>query len=152
MSGEADSITTLLAEARPRLWRAFVVVRGTDGADEATAEALAWGWENADRVLNLGNPVGYLYRVGLTRSALRPPPKYLPDPVELGIPEVEPKLIPALLELSELQRSAVWLVHACGWPYADVAAALGIGRSTVGTHVTRALTALRNKLEVGQDV
>ncbi|MDH4074418.1 MAG: hypothetical protein OEY41_03535 [Acidimicrobiia bacterium] len=32
-----------------------------------------------------------------------------------------PGLVPALLVLSEEQRSAVWLVHARGWLHADVA-------------------------------
>lgn len=128
-----------------------MVVRGTEGADEATAEAMAWGWENADRLGELQNPIGYLYRVGLTRSAPRMKPRWLPDPTEMRIPEIEPKLIPALLELSEQQRAAVWLVHGCRWSYAEVSEALDIGRSTVGTHVSRALEALRVKLEVAQD-
>ncbi len=127
-------------------------MRGIDGADEATAEALAWGWENADRLIPMRNPIGYLYRVGLTRSAPRLKPRHLPDPVEMRIPEIEPKLIPALLELTEQQRAAVWLVHGCRWSYSEVAEALDIGRSTVGTHVSRALEALRSKLEVATDV
>lgn len=136
----------LIADARRRLWRAYVAVRGVDGADEATAEAVAWAWEHPERVAELANPIGYLYRVGLTRTAPRKRPR-LPAPQAVELPDVEPGLVPALLALSEQQRAAVWLVHACGWSYGDVAEALGIGRSTVGTHVTRALTALRAELD-----
>ena len=151
MSGAAeDPLITLVNEARPRLWTAFVAVRGEHGADDAVAEALAWAAANRDRVIALDNPVGYLYRVGLTRST---PPRQpqLPTPDEIGLPHIEPTLIPALLALPERQRAAVWLVHGCGWTHAETARALGVKRTTVGTHVNRAMNALRLKLEVTID-
>jgi len=93
----------------------------------------------------MDNPAGYLYRVALTRSTPRKQPKLPPvDPARL--PLVEPALVPALLRLPERQRAAVWLVHACDWTYAEVAEALGVGTSTVGTHVARGLEALRDAL------
>jgi len=132
----------LLVVARSRLIRAFLAVRGEHGAEEAAAEAIAWGWENADRLMGMENPVGYLYRVGLTRTAVRKAPT-LPPPSATVMPDVRPELIAELMRLSEHQRAAVWLVHACGWRYGDVAEALSVGTSTVGTHVTRALATLR---------
>src|SRR5690606_6552634 len=114
---------------------------------EATAEALAYGWEHRDRVLAMENPAGYLYRVGQSRTKVRRR-LALPAPDDLRLPEVEPALIPALLDLPDQQRTAVWLVHACGWTYAEAAEAMGISRSAVGTHVSRALDALRRALEV----
>ncbi len=142
------SFEDLLEGARPLLWRAFVGARGVDGADEATAEALAYGWEHRERVFAMANPVGYLYRVGSTRSTPLKVPPALPGPASVGLPEIEPALIPALLALPEKQRAAVWLVHGCQWSYAEVAEALEIGTSTVGTHVSRALLSLRAELEV----
>jgi len=68
------------------------------------------------------------------------------------MPDVEPQLVPALMRLPERQRAAVWLVHACGWSYGDVAEGLGIGTSTVGTHVTRALGSLRRSLTGSETV
>ncbi|MCP3937476.1 MAG: RNA polymerase sigma factor [Actinomycetia bacterium] len=124
-----------------------MAVRGTDGADEAVAEAMASAWEHRDRLADTANPIGYLYRVGLTRSVRRKPAR-LPAPAEVGLPEVEPGLIPAMLALPETQRTAVWLVHGCGWAYGETAEAMGIGRSTVGTHVSRGIVALRRQLEV----
>ncbi len=138
---------TLAADARTRLWRAYVPVRGVDGADEAVSEALAWAWEHRPRLQGMENPVGYLYRVGLTRTAARKRPE-LPPADHIGMPTIEPDLIPALLALPESQRAAVWLVHACGWTYGETAEALKIGRSTVGTHVSRAMTALRKRMEI----
>lgn len=152
MDVSTDSFEAFIADAGPRLWRAFVATRGTDGAEDAVSEALAWAWEHRERLVTMANPVGYLYRVGLTRSTPRKQPIDLPTPAEVRLPEVEPELVPALLALTERQRSAVWLVHACGWSYGDVAAAMEISESTVGTHVTRALEALRNHLEVPRHV
>lgn len=148
MNRSAAAFDALIAEARPRLWRAYLPARGIDGADEAVAEALAWAWEHADRLQDMANPIGYLYRVGLTRSTPKHEPLRLPSPAEVRLPDIEPGLIEALLSLTEQQRTAVWLVHACGWTYSEVADALDIRRSTVGTHVSRALDALRQELKV----
>jgi RNA polymerase sigma-70 factor (ECF subfamily) len=134
-------------EVEPRLRRAFVGCRGVDGAHEATAEALAYAWEHRGRVLAMENPAGYLYRVGQSRTKARRRVA-LPSPADLRLPEVEPALIPALLALPDQQRTAVWLVHACGWTYAEAAEAMTVSRSAVGTHVSRALDALRRALEV----
>lgn len=136
-----------VADAGPRLRRAFVGGLGIDGAAEATAEALAWAWSNWDRLRTMENPVGYLYRVGRSRVRPRRQP-VLPAPDELGVPDVEPALVPALLELSERQRTAVWLVHACQWRHREVADALEISATAVATHVDRALQHLRARLEV----
>lgn len=140
--GPAADIEQLLVASRPRLVRALLAVRGHHDAADAADEAIVWGWENADRLLAMDNPTGYLYRVALTRSTPRKSPD-LPAVDRARIPDVEPGLIPALVALPERQRASVWLVHACDWTYAEVAEALQIGTSTVGTHVTRGLDALR---------
>lgn len=132
--------------AQPRLRRAFVSSRGVDGAGDAAAEALAFAWEHWGRVKALENPLGYLYRVGLSRTRQRRRPVVLQPPDEVAAPDVEPGLVPALLALPSTQRTAVWLVHACGWPYRDVAEAMGVSVTAVGTHVSRALTRLRTQL------
>lgn len=143
---EAHDFDHFADEARPRLHRAFVPCRGIDGAGDATAEALAYAWEHWTRVRAMENPVGYLYRVGRSRTRARRSP-LLPAPDDVGLPDVEPRLVPALQDLPETQRTAVWLVHACGWPYRDVAEAMEVSVSAVGTHVARALMRLRACLE-----
>ncbi len=142
-----DEFSDFVAEATPRLRRAFVAGRGINGAADATAEALAYAWEHWERLRVMENPVGYLYRVGQSRTRARRIPA-LPPPAELGLPDVEPALVPALLELSVQQRTAVWLVHGCGWSYREVAEAMDVSASAVGTHVSRALERLRARLEV----
>jgi RNA polymerase sigma-70 factor (ECF subfamily) len=133
---------------RPRLLRAFAGCRGQHGAPDAAGEALAYAWEHWERVRQMDNAAGYLYRVGLSRTHLRKRP-VLPPPEQLGVPDVEPELIPALLELPETQRTAVWLVHACQWRYAEVAAAMDTSVSMVGNHLRRGMERLRARLEVG---
>lgn len=137
------------AEMEPRLRRAFGA-RGLERAADATSEALAYAWTEWDRVVEMENAAGYLYRVGISRTRRlweRRPPT-LPSPESIGLPDVEPSLIPALRALPDTQRTAVWLVHACGWSYAETAIAMGIGASTVGTHVARGLASLRKTLGV----
>lgn len=129
-------------DAEPRLRRAFVGTHGIEGARDAAAEALSWAWEHWEEVVVMTNSVGYLYRVGQSRTRVRRTPR-LPPPESIGLADVEPQLVPALLALTPPQRSAVWLVHACGWHYAEVAEALNISASAVGTHVGRGLDHLR---------
>jgi DNA-directed RNA polymerase specialized sigma24 family protein len=139
---------------RPRLQRAFVSSRGVDGAADAAAEALAYAWEHWERLAAMENPVGYLFRVGQSRTrrwSRRAATPLLPAPVDVGVPDVEPELVLALRGLVETQRTAVWLVHACGWSYRETAEAMGVSVSAVGTHVTRALERLRSRLEVRSD-
>jgi RNA polymerase sigma-70 factor, ECF subfamily len=136
-----------VADATLRLRRAFLGTRGVDGADDAVAEAAAFAWEHWEGVRTMDNPVGYLFRVGQSRTRTRRTPD-LPMPEAIGAIDVEPGLVPALRDLSPQQRTAVWLVHACGWHYREAAEAMGITTTAVGTHVARALEHLRTRLEV----
>jgi hypothetical protein len=102
-----------------------------DGAADAVAEALAYGWEHWDRVSAMENPLGYLYRVGQSRSRPRSGPLVLPPPGEVGVPEIEPALVPALLALGnafpganpdakltawyDAENQLVWIESAGGW-------------------------------------
>lgn len=151
MQADREAFTTFVSDVEPRLRRALVALRGPDRGRDATAEALAWAWANWDVVKEMANPVGYLYRVGSSRSRLRPARGVpTPDPAvgEFGF---EPGLGPALARLSERQRAAVVLVQGFGWTHQEVADALRVSRSSVGTHVDRALARLRKELGVDDD-
>jgi RNA polymerase sigma-70 factor (ECF subfamily) len=146
-----ETFVRFLTEAEPRLRRALVALRGPEDGRDAVAEALMWAWEHWDRVRAMDNPVGYLYRVGQSRTR-HPRRGLLPYRVgEARLPDIEPGLGPALAALTDAQRTAVVLVHGCDWSYQEVAEALEISRSSVGTHVARALARLRQQLEVDQD-
>ena len=58
-----------VAEAGPRLGRALTALYGFEDGRDATAEALAYAWENWHRLQHIANLPGYLFRVGQTRAA-----------------------------------------------------------------------------------
>ncbi len=145
-----------VADVEPRLRRAMIVGFGPDLGRQSALEALSWAWENWDRVQAMDNPAGYLYRVATTR-ALRARPRDLPmsgPAIELT-PDVstvdgewfEPGLLDALDTLSDVQRSAVVLVHGYGYTLREAAEILEVASSTVYKNCERAMARLRQKLE-----
>lgn len=133
----------------PRLRAGLIAAYGPDVGVDAAAEALAYGWEHWDRISQMGNPAGYLYRVGQTAArSLRRPSPMLPTPAPSEVEEFDPDLLPALEALSESQRVCVVLVHAYGWGQTETAELLGVSPSTVRTHLTRGLNRLHKTLEV----
>lgn len=132
-----------------RLRAGLVAAYGPDLGSDAWADAMAYGWEHWDRVGDMTNAVGYLYRVGQTsvRKARRKQ-GYLGVPRHGSLPDFEPGLLPALEALSEPQRVAVLLVHAFGWSQVDTADLLEVSTSTVRTHLARGLKKLQGALEV----
>jgi RNA polymerase sigma-70 factor (ECF subfamily) len=148
---DLDDFERFATDAKPRLQRALLGVVGVDAVDDAVAEALAYGFEHWARVREMANPVGYLYRVGRSRSRSRRRPVRLFREPPVMIPEVEDGLVDHLLGLPEPQRAAVWLVHGCGWSHRDVADVLDVSTSTVATHLARGLQRLRRELR-GIDV
>lgn len=144
------AFTTFVQTAEPRLRRAFTVNRGRDDGREALAEALGWAWEHWSELEGMENPVGYLYRVGCSRTRARKRPPLQPVPLADG-PRFEPGLDPALRSLPDKQRTVVILIHGCGWTHHEVAEALGVSRSSVATHLRRAMKHLRNELGVDDD-
>ena len=137
------------ATAETRLRRALVARYGGEVGREATAEALAYAWENWGRVEQMSNPLGYLYRVGQSRSRrLWPRRSVFEVRPQSDFPWVEPGLPAALNKLSARQRQAVVLVHSFEYTHQEVADLLGISRSSVQNHVERGLAKLRSDLEV----
>lgn len=142
-----------LGTAEPGLRRALVGRYGPDVGREAAAEAIAYAWENWERLRSMRNPAGYLYRVGQSKARrYRSKERSIRhDPAATGNPEpwVEPQLAAALEQLSEKQRSAVLMVYGHGHTFEEAARSLGVTRSTVQRHVDRGMAKLRRKLEVG---
>lgn len=143
----------LVAARGPSLRAALVAAYGVEVGLDAASEALAWGWEHRDRLAGMVNPSGYLYRVGQTaaRRLRRDGPLVLPVPPDGELPEVEPRLVAALAELSEQQRVVVVLVHAFGWRITEAADLLDVSHATARTHLHRALARLRTELEVADE-
>lgn len=149
-STNADTFRGFVRDAEPKLRQAYLGAVGVDRMPDAVSEALLYAWDNWERVSSMANPVGYLFRVGQSKTRSRRQPIICQRPVEL--PEVEPGLYDALLKLPAQQRTVVWLVFGCRWSHREVAVALDIATSTVSTHVNRGLTRLRAELGVPTDV
>jgi DNA-directed RNA polymerase specialized sigma24 family protein len=143
---DLDDFEDFAVDARPRLQRALLGVVGVDAVDDAVAEALAYGFEHWTDVRVMANPVGYLYRVGRSRTRPRRQAVRLFREPNVVIPDVEDGLVESLQRLPETQRVAVWLVHGCGWSHREVADVLGVGTSTVATHIARGMQRLRKDL------
>lgn len=146
----AETFTEFVLENEARLRHSLTAAVGSRFGRDAAAEALAYAWEHWDRVGEMENPAGYLYKVGRDRGRrwLRSSDPMF-TPTEFGrIPNVEPQLPKALAALSEKQRVAVMLVHCFEWTYSEVAEFLGVTKATVQTHVDRAMTSLRREIGV----
>ncbi len=147
----AESFTDFASGALPRVRAGLIAGFGPELGSDATAEALAYGWENWHRLREMRNPSGYLYRVGRTyavRTLWRQRHRQAPPAPHQEPPWVEPGLQQALSGLPQRQKVAVSLVHGYGYSLQEVADLWGVRRSTVHTHVERALTQLRGQLGV----
>jgi len=149
-AGEAvieEDFEVFVRDAEPRLRRALIGALGVDATPDAVAEALAYAFTNWTEVRTMDNPVGYLYRVGQSKSRPRKPLRLLRAEPTL-LPDMEPGLADALAALPPSQRAAVWLAHGCDWSHAEIAETLEVSTSTVATHVARGLARLRSELGV----
>lgn len=133
-------------ESDSRLRRAIAAHVPVSSVEDALAEALAFAFEHWHRVGEMEFPVAYLVRV--SRSRVRQRKQWpLPEaPTSIDERLVEPALVHAMHSLSTRQRAAVWLVHGCGWSYAEAGEALGVSRSAIGSHVERGLRNLRRRV------
>lgn len=149
--GSEPDFDAFVADVEPRLRAALVATYGGDVGREAVAEALAFAWERWDRVSAMASPVAFLFRVGQSRTRrLRRSARF--EAVASTMPEVwvEPGLVAALERLSPRQRAAVVLVHGYGWTLSEVAAMQRVQKSTVQSHLDRALERLRRELHVDE--
>lgn len=146
------SFTDFVRETEPRLKVALSAAFGPELGVEATAHALAYGWEHWDRVRDLQNPAGYLWGVGRNHARRSAKRRRRLVPFEsvpaVGLPWVEPALPAALGRLTERQRVSVLLVKGLGWTFAEVADLLGIAVPSVQKHVDRGMDHLRRELGV----
>jgi DNA-directed RNA polymerase specialized sigma24 family protein len=147
-----DAFDRFVHDSEPRLRRALVAAYGPEVGRDAVAEALAWGWEHWERLREMENPIGYLYRVGQSRRPRED--RAAPEFPQLASDETawfEPGLPGALASLTEHQRVATVLVYGFAWSLQDTADLLGVKVTTVQNHLERGLKKLRAHLEVSTD-
>ena len=145
-----EEFETFFRDTEPRLRPALFAALGAERGREATAEAFAWAWETWPKSQQLENPIGYLFRVGQSKTRRK---RFRLVLVTLSTedPIVEPGLGAALSQLSDSQRIAVVLVHGFGWTLREVAELRAIRVTSVQTHVERGLKRLRAALGVTEN-
>jgi DNA-directed RNA polymerase specialized sigma24 family protein len=144
-----EGFAAFFKELEPRLSYALAAAYGVEVGRECTADAMAYAWEHWNKVREMANPGGYLYRVGQSsaRRYRRIGPLF-PSVPTTDLPDVEPRLPTALSALSPAQRAALVLVHVLEWSEREAADLLGVDRSTVRRHCERGLAKLRRSMEV----
>jgi DNA-directed RNA polymerase specialized sigma24 family protein len=149
-SRDEDAFEAFVTDAEPKLRRALVAAYGFEDGRDATADALAYAWEHWERLRDVSNLSGYLFRVAQSgRRRKRPPVLF--DTSGWAEHLFEPGLPGALATLSRCQRVAVVLVYGYGYTLREVSELTGVRKTTVQTHVERGLARLRVKLGVNGD-
>ncbi len=146
-SDERARFEAFVRECEPRLRRAHVAALGPERGRDATAEAMAWAWEHWARVVRMEHPLGFLFRVGQSRTRGRRQPQLRPPEPTQPRPPDDPALRQALSRLSERQRVCVVLVHGFAYSAPEVGELLGIRPTSVQNHLERGLKRLRTLLE-----
>lgn len=149
MSREVFEI--FVRQCEPSLRRALVATYGPDRGRDATAEALGYAWEHWEAVGAMANPIGYLYRVGQSRTRRRRWPVFFPEPPSEVAYWVEPGLPKALASLTSQQRICVVLIDGYDWTLREVADLVGLATTSVQNHLERARHKLRVQLKASED-
>lgn len=137
-----------------RVRRALVGFYGVEIGTEAAADAMGVAWDRWADIKAMANPAGFLFRVGQSkaRPSLRWRSRRSVFPSETaGHGKDHAALVDlfaALARLKPIERAAVVLVKSHGYSYREVGELLDITEASVNNHVHRALTRLRQELEV----
>jgi DNA-directed RNA polymerase specialized sigma24 family protein len=145
-----DGFERFFSHVERRLTVALSARYGPEVGREAAVDSLSWAWENWERLRLMGNPVGYLYRVGQTsarrRRWTRGTGVAVPDrPRPSGDTDLD--LENVMSALSARQRQVTFLVHVYGFTHREAADVLGISTSSVQNHAERGIAKLRQSME-----
>jgi RNA polymerase sigma-70 factor, ECF subfamily len=143
----------------PRLFGALcLVTRNRHEAEEIAQDAFLKVWERWDRVSEMDEPVGYLYRTAMNvfrkryrraALALKSTLGIIPTDDDIGAVDDRDATVRALAPLSDRQRAAVVLMDLLGYPSEEAARMLGVRPSTIRNHASRAHAALKKTM--GED-
>lgn len=149
-----ERFRAFFADAEPVVRRALVSRFGSELGREATAEGFAVAWRSWDRVSEMENRAGYVYRTGerwAGRQQSRSHSIELPRSVAVEDEYPDHELAVALSTLSPRQRQAVVLVEGFGLTHREAAELLGCAKSSIQNHVERGMARLRTNLEVNDN-
>jgi len=145
------------AEHRSGLFGAlWLVSRDRHEAEELTQDAFVKVWERWDRVRELEDPQGYLYRTGMNLFrnrrrraglALRRAFRLAPAPDDqMQTVDDRDAIVRALGRLTPAQRAALVLMDLVGFTSEEAGRALGVRPSTVRVLAARGRTMFRQQI------
>jgi RNA polymerase sigma factor (sigma-70 family) len=144
---------TFFEEEHERLFKALYFVTGQrQDAEELMQEAFLRMWERWDRIDQIEDPTGYLFRVALNGFRMRRRRAAIALRRVLPTSEVRDAFTDAemradvrrlLLGLTPRQRAALLLVDLLGYPAEQAGSILGVRASTVRALATQGRRALR---------
>jgi RNA polymerase sigma factor (sigma-70 family) len=150
-----DSFEQRLDEALTHLRGVLIARHGLELGADLHAEVTEYAWQHRDRLREVDNPAGYLYRVAQSRTrryrrwnrAIALPPERPTDQRLDGLPaDHDVPLDAALARLRPDERTVVVLIHAYGYRYEEAAEFLGTSVSAVRNRLHRGMTTLRRLL------
>ncbi|HET7869301.1 MAG TPA: sigma-70 family RNA polymerase sigma factor [Actinomycetota bacterium] len=134
----------------------WLVTRDRHEAEELTQEAFVKVWEQWNKVRELADPTGYLYRTGMNlfrnrrrrvALAVRRAVRLAPQPGdEMRAIDDRDAIVRALGRLTSSQRAALVLVDLVGLTSQEAGQALGVRPSTVRVLAARGRTTLRREI------
>jgi RNA polymerase sigma factor (sigma-70 family) len=147
----------LFERENERLFQALcLVTRNRFEAEELAQDAFLSVYERWDRVAEMDDPTGYLYRTAMnafrswhrrsTLAAKRAIGLTRADDAISGIEEQD-VVVRALASLTPRQRAAVVLIDFMGYSSEEAGRMLGIRASTVRTHTERAHRDLKARMD-----
>ena len=153
-SESSTSAAGFIASNRVALERALVARYGLADGMDAAAHAIEYAYTHWTRVSAIGNPSGYLFRVGQShaRRWIRSSRRLTALVADQTTTDkaIDVDLQRALMRLAWAQRVAVVLVHAHGHTYAEAGRILDLPVTTITNHVNRGLARLRRNLNPKQ--
>lgn len=144
---------TRVSEHIARLRPALIARHGPQLGIELLSEVSEYAWAERNKLDDIANPVGYLYRV--SQSNARRHRRWERDvqlPSEIPEPGVDDHplgadLHTALAQLRPDDRTIVVLVHSYGYRYDEVAEIIGKSPAAVRNRLHRSMVRLRRQLE-----
>jgi RNA polymerase sigma-70 factor (ECF subfamily) len=144
---------------KDQLYRALcLVTRNRHEAEDLTQDAFVRVLEHWDRVAELEDPHGYLYRTamngfrrryGRAKMTARRSLRLVPPDDQMAEIDERDAALRALAGLSPRQRAAVVLTDMLGFTSEQAARMLGIRASTLRMHASRAHAALKETMSRG---
>lgn len=158
--GDLGAFDALTVSTHPRLYRvALGILRDTDRAEDATQAALVDVWKYLPRLRDPGAFEAWSYRLAV-RACMREArqaPRWMPRlsnsgdgpraTDDLGAVADRDQLERGFRRISVEHRAVIVMRYLLDMSHEDTAAALGVAPGTVGSRLSRAMSALRAALE-----